>query len=69
MADPDQFPLMLQSNGESFPELFIAINRAVECDRTPGCFILSGSAIFLLMKNVADSLVGRAVYFHLHAFT
>jgi uncharacterized protein len=48
------------------PELFIAIKRAVDKQRRPGQFLLSGSANFLLMKNMADSLAGRAIYFHLH---
>jgi len=51
------------------PELFIAIKRAVDRKRIPGQFILSGSANFLLMKNISDSLAGRAVYFHMHPFS
>lgn len=51
------------------PELFVAIKRAVDRKRVPGKFILSGSANFLLMKNISDSLAGRAAYFNLHPFT
>jgi len=51
------------------PELFVAIKRAVDRNRTPGQFILSGSANFLLMKNISESLAGRAVYFTMHPFT
>jgi predicted AAA+ superfamily ATPase len=51
------------------PELFIAIKRAVDRKRIPGKFILSGSANFLLMKNISESLAGRAVYFNIHPFT
>lgn len=51
------------------PELFVAIKRAVDRNRVPGKFILSGSANFLLMKNISESLAGRAVYFNMHPFT
>lgn len=51
------------------PELFVAIKRAVDHKRIPGKFILSGSANFLLMKNISESLAGRAAYFNLHPFT
>lgn len=45
------------------PELLLAVKMAV--DRHPGKyhFVLSGSANLLLMKQVSDSLAGRAVYF------
>lgn len=50
------------------PELFVAIKRVVDRKRVAGQFILSGSANFLLMKSVSDSLAGRAVYFNMHPF-
>ena len=45
------------------PDLLLAVKRAV--DRNPGKyrFVLSGSANLLLMKQVSESLAGRAVYF------
>ncbi len=45
------------------PELLPAIKQAV--DRHPGRyrFVLSGSANLLLMRQVSESLAGRAVYF------
>jgi predicted AAA+ superfamily ATPase len=45
------------------PELLLAVKQAV--DRHPGRyrFVLSGSANLLLMKQVSESLAGRAVYF------
>jgi predicted AAA+ superfamily ATPase len=45
------------------PELLVAVKRTV--DQNPGRyrFILSGSANLLLMKQVGESLAGRAVYF------
>lgn len=45
------------------PEILLAVKRAV--DRSPERyrFVLSGSANLLLMKQVSESLAGRAVYF------
>jgi uncharacterized protein len=41
------------------PELFLAIKAAVDRDRRPGRFFLTGSANVLLLPKVADSLAGR----------
>lgn len=45
------------------PELLFAVKKTV--DRHPGKyqFVLSGSANLLLMKQVSESLAGRAIYF------
>jgi hypothetical protein len=45
------------------PELLLAVKKTV--DRNPGKyqFVLSGSANLLLMKQVGESLAGRAIYF------
>jgi len=51
------------------PELFTVIKRLVDKNRAPGRFILSGSANFMLLKQVTESLAGRAIYFELHPFT
>lgn len=51
------------------PELLLAVKAAVDRDRRPGRIVLSGSANFALLKGVADSLAGRAVYFELQPFT
>jgi len=71
--NPDGFvasgePLIIDE-AQRCPELFIAIKRAVDRRRTPGRFILSGSANFLLMKNLSESLAGRSAYFNMHPFT
>jgi predicted AAA+ superfamily ATPase len=50
------------------PELFLPLKRAVDQVRQPGRFVLTGSANLLLLKQVADSLAGRAVYVQLHPF-
>ena len=53
------------------PDLLLAIKRAVDEDRprTPGRFLLTGSANLLLMEKVADSLAGRAGYVTLWPLT
>lgn len=54
---------------QKFPELLTVIKREVDKKRKPGRFLLSGSANFLLLKRVAESLAGRAVYLTLHPLT
>jgi predicted AAA+ superfamily ATPase len=44
------------------PSLLNAVKRAIDRDRTPGRFLLTGSANLLLMKRVSESLAGRASY-------
>lgn len=61
-------PLIIDE-AQRCPELFIAIKRAVDRRRSPCRFILSGSANFLLMKSLSESLAGRAAYFNMHPFT
>lgn len=51
------------------PELLLAVKRAVDADRTPGRFLLTGSANLLLMQRVSESLAGRAVYLTLRPMT
>ena len=41
------------------PELFPAIKRAVDQDRRPGRFLLTGSANVLLLPKLSESLAGR----------
>jgi len=41
------------------PELFLAIKAAVDRDRRPGRFLLTGSANVLLVPRLAESLAGR----------
>lgn len=41
------------------PDLFLDIKAAVDRDRTPGRFLLTGSANVLLLPSLADSLAGR----------
>lgn len=41
------------------PELFLPIKAAVDRQRDPGRFLLTGSADVLLLPDIADSLAGR----------
>jgi predicted AAA+ superfamily ATPase len=51
------------------PELLLAVKRAVDEDRAPGRFLLTGSANLLLMKRVSETLAGRAVHLTLRPLT
>jgi len=63
-ADPQGFvdsqeqPVILDEV-QRVPDLFLAIKRAVDRDRRPGRFLLTGSANVLLLPRLAESLVGR----------
>lgn len=48
------------------PALFTALKRAVDRDRRPGRFLLTGSANVLLLPTLADSLAGRMEILRLH---
>lgn len=48
------------------PGLMLAIKAAVDTDRKPGRFLLTGSADLLLLPRVGDSLAGRIEFVHLH---
>jgi hypothetical protein len=48
------------------PELFTALKTAVDRGRTPGRFLLTGSANVLLVPRLADSLAGRMEILRLH---
>src|SRR5581483_8979938 len=43
--------------------------RAIDRDRRPGRFLLTGSANLLLMRQVSESLAGRASYLTLWPMT
>jgi predicted AAA+ superfamily ATPase len=52
-------------------DLLIAVKRAVDADpaRTPGRFVLTGSANLLMLERIGETLAGRAVYVTLWPFT
>lgn len=51
------------------PGLMRAVKRAIDRNRAPGRFLLTGSANLLLMKEVSESLAGRASYLTLWPMT
>lgn len=51
------------------PDLLVAVKRAVDRDRRPGRFVLTGSADLLLLEKVSETLAGRAAHLVLHPLT
>lgn len=51
------------------PSLLRAVKRSIDRDRKPGRFLLTGSANLLLMRQVSESLAGRASYLTLWPMT
>src|SRR6185437_13249697 len=51
------------------PGLLRAVKRAIDRNRKPGRFLLTGSANLLLMRQVSESLAGRASYLTLWPMT
>src|SRR2546425_9132920 len=51
------------------PDLLHAVKRAIDRRRQPGQFLLIGSANLLLMRQVSESLAGRASYLALWPMT
>ena len=63
-ADPVGFISNMRGNViidevQKIPELVLAIKSAVDEDRRPGRFLLTGSANVLNLPNISDSLAGR----------
>ncbi len=72
-SDPDGFirrdrPLTIDE-AHKCPEIFNSIKKAVDKERIPGQFLLSGSANFSILKNITESLAGRSVYLPIHPFS
>ena len=51
------------------PRLLQSVKRAIDQERQPGKFLLTGSANLLLMRQVSESLAGRASYLTLWPMT
>lgn len=51
------------------PDLLHAVKRAIDRERRAGQFLLTGSANLLLMRQVSESLAGRASYLTLWPMT
>ncbi|HKX45837.1 MAG TPA: ATP-binding protein [Planctomycetota bacterium] len=48
------------------PQIFTSLKAAIDARRTPGRFLLTGSANVLLVPHLADSLAGRMGILRLH---
>jgi len=57
---------MVLDEVQRVPEIFTALKAAVDSDRAPGRFLLTGSANVLLLPRLADSLAGRIEPLRLH---
>jgi uncharacterized protein len=74
-AAPDELvrshPRLTLDEVQRAPGLVLAVKRAVDDSptRTPGRFVLTGSANLLLMRRVSDTLAGRATYVNLLPLT
>ncbi|HEX6812450.1 MAG TPA: ATP-binding protein [Planctomycetota bacterium] len=70
-TDPVGFVVRLPTRAildevQRVPRLFTAIKTAVDRDRAPGRFLLTGSANVLLVPKLADTLAGRMAIQRLH---
>jgi len=71
--DPDLFldnhpsPIILDEI-QYAPELVAAVKRRIDQNRASGRYILTGSQQWSVMKAIAESLAGRAVFLKLEGF-
>ncbi len=72
-SDPDSMSSMGDriciDEAQKAPELILAVKREVDRSRKPGRFVLSGSANFALLRQLSESLAGRAIYLTLQPFS
>ncbi len=74
-ADPEAIlaraPALVIDEIQRSRDLLIAVKRAVDSGktRTPGRFVLTGSANLLMMERISETLAGRAVYVTLWPFS
>lgn len=73
-ADPEGFieslpPVVTLDEIQRVPALMLAIKVAVDRDRRPGRFLLTGSANMMLLPQLSDSLAGRMEIIRLHPLT
>jgi hypothetical protein len=71
MSDPVGFvnglpPKSILDEVQRVPEIFTSLKAAIDDRRTPGRFILTGSANVLFVPRLADSLAGRMGILRLH---
>ena len=73
-ADPTGFvaalpPRVILDEIQRVPALLRSLKLAVDGDRRPGRFVLTGSANLLLLPRLGDSLAGRMEVLQLHPLT
>lgn len=75
IADPEGFvaygdaPRAIDEVQRGGDALVRAVKAAVDADSSPGQFLLNGSADFLTVPTLSESLAGRAVFHELWPFT
>jgi len=62
-------PQMTIDEAQRIPEIFLTLKYIVDENRIHGRFLISGSAQFLLLRKLGDSLAGRAAYIRLMPVT
>jgi len=72
--DPELFlnnrpPPLVLDEIQYAPELVASIKRRIDKDRSPGQYVLTGSQQWGVIKSMAESLAGRAVFIDLEAFS
>ncbi|MBU4174135.1 MAG: ATP-binding protein [Actinobacteria bacterium] len=74
LGNPDGFirgnpPPMVIDEIQRAPDLMRAVKLAVDSDRKPGMYLLTGSANPLRLKSVPETLAGRVAVFELDSFS
>ncbi|MEN8256092.1 MAG: ATP-binding protein [Verrucomicrobiota bacterium] len=72
--DPDLFlrnnpPPLILDEIQYAPELVPALKRAVDQDRRPGMYLITGSQQWEVMRHLAESLAGRVAIMELPSFS
>ena len=72
--DPDLFlknnpPPLILDEIQYVPELVPALKRAVDRDRRPGMYLITGSQQWEIMRHLAESLAGRVGILELSGFS
>lgn len=72
-ADPDLFlrnnpPPLVLDEIQYVPELVPALKRAMDRQRSPGMYVITGSQQWEVMRRLAESLAGRIAILELPAF-
>lgn len=73
-ADPDLFlrnnpPPVILDEVQYAPELIPALKRYIDTHKQPGQYFLTGSQQWGVLKQIAESLAGRAILLHLEGFS